>query len=295
MTGASFALGVAVMLSLVIPSCLAATTRSDLDSSNAGIAGTAATVVAEMKIAEAQARDPRIADFLHTGKIRVALFLPLYAKDPTTGELQGNLDGVFLVEIIRALAARLSIDVQLVGYPTPAEAVEAIKSGMCDVGFFGTDPVRAAEVDFSPPLVQEDYTYLVPAGSSIHSIADSDRPGIRIAVVRNHASTVALSKILKEAELVYGETPDPTVDLLRTGRADAMASARPGLLAYSNRVPGSRVLDDGYGALFLAIAVRKGQVGRLSYISEFVAEAKRSGMIKSALEHAGARGVEVVP
>jgi hypothetical protein len=29
----------------------------------------------------------------------------------------------------------------------------------------------------------------VPNGSSIHSIADADRPGVRIAVVRNHVST----------------------------------------------------------------------------------------------------------
>ena len=106
----------------------------------------------------AQQADSRVADLLRAGKIRVALFLPLYAKDPVTGELRGNLDGVFLIEIIHALAARLGVETQLVGYPTPPEAMSAIKAGVCDVGFFGIDPVRAAEVDFSPALVQEDYT-----------------------------------------------------------------------------------------------------------------------------------------
>jgi polar amino acid transport system substrate-binding protein len=243
----------------------------------------------------AQQADPGAADLVRAGKIRVALFLPLHAKDPVTGELRGNLDGVFLVEIIHALATRLGVETQLVGYPTPPEAMNAIKAGACDVGFFGIDPVRAAEVDFSPPLVQEDYTYLVPAGSSIHSIADSDRPGIRIAVVRNHASTAALSRVLKHAELVYAETPDTTLELLRTGQAHAMASARPLLLLYSDRMPVSRVLEDRYGALILAMAVRKGQSGRLAYMSEFVEEAKASGLVKRAVEHAGVRGVEVTP
>jgi hypothetical protein len=93
----------------------------------------------------AQQADSRVADLVRAGKIRVALFLPLYAKDPVTGELRGNLDGVFLIEIIRALAARLGVETQVVGYPTPPEAMNAIKAGACDVGFFGIDPVRAAE------------------------------------------------------------------------------------------------------------------------------------------------------
>jgi polar amino acid transport system substrate-binding protein len=113
--------------------------------------------------------------------------------------------------------------------------------------------------------------------------------------VRNHASTATLSRVLKHAELVYAETPDTTLELLRTGQADAMASARPLLLLYSDRVPRSRVLEDRYGALILAMAVRKGQPGRLAYISEFAEEAKASGLVKRAVEHAGVRGVEVAP
>jgi hypothetical protein len=49
----------------------------------------------------------------------------------------------------------------------------AIKGGTCDIGSFGIDPIRTAEADFSPPLLQEDYTYLMPAGSSIRTIADA--------------------------------------------------------------------------------------------------------------------------
>jgi polar amino acid transport system substrate-binding protein len=75
--------------------------------------------------------------------------------------------------------------------------------------------------------------------------------------------------------------------------ADAMASARPLLMLYSDQMRGSRVLADRYGALILAMAVRKEQPGRLAYISEFVEEAKAPGLVKRAVEHAGVRGVEV--
>ena len=83
----------------------------------------------------------------------------------------------------------------------------------------------------------------MPAGSPIHRMTDVDRPGVRIAAVRNHLSTVALSRILKHAELVTAETPDTTFALLCSGNFDAMVQVRPALLDYSAKLPSSRVLE----------------------------------------------------
>jgi hypothetical protein len=46
----------------------------------------------------------RIADLVRAGKVRVALFLPQYAKNPVTGERRV---AVHLMETARALARRL--------------------------------------------------------------------------------------------------------------------------------------------------------------------------------------------
>ena len=245
-------------------------------------------------IAEAQqAADPRVADLVKAGRIRVALHLAQYSKDPVTGELRGLGSGTVMVQIAHALAARLGVEVQLVGYPTPPAVVECLKVGACDVGFGGID--RAAEVGLSPPFLQLDYTYLVPAGSSIRRIADADQPGVRIAVVRNHLSTLALSPLLKHVKPISAEIPDAAFDLLRTGQVDAFASTRPLLLAYSTKLPGSQVLEDRYGANLVAMAVAKDQVGRLAYFSEFIEEAKASGFVQRAIERAGERGLRVAP
>ena len=236
--------------------------------------------------------DPRV--LLPAGNIRVALFLPLYINDPVTGEIRpGVAEGAYVVEVARALATQLGVELQLKGYPTPSEAMAGLKAMECDLGFFGIDPMRAAEVDFSPPFVQGDFTYLVPAGSMIRSSADVDLPGINIAVVRGHASTIALSRLLTRAKLVYGETPESAVNLLRTGQADAMASVRTGLLEYSTQLSGSRVLEDRYGERLLAIAVPKGKSEWLAYVSEFIEEAKASGLVQRAIDKAGARGLQV--
>jgi polar amino acid transport system substrate-binding protein len=173
--------------------------------------------------------------------------------------------------------------------------VACLKAGACDLLFLPRDARAAAVGDFSPPIFQFDYTLLVPPGSSIRSVADADRPGVRIAALRNHASTNELSAQLKQAQLVYADTPDPTFDLLRTGKADAMASARPTLLAYSTQLPDSRVLEDRYGANINRMVVPKGQAGWLAYVSEFVEEAKASGLVQKAIDRAGPRGSTVAP
>jgi len=233
--------------------------------------------------------DPRVADLVQAGKIRVGVHSIMYTNDPRTGELKGASTGIILLDLARTLGARIGAEILPVGHPTIPEMLTCLTAGACDMGFMGPDRSRAG-VDFSPPILQLDYTFLVPAGSSIQRIADADRPDVRIAVVRDHASTLTLSRIFKHAQLTYAATPGPTFELLRTGQADAFASIRPVLLAYSSQLPGSRVLEEHYGANLLGMVVPKGQAARLAYINEFIEQAKASGLVQQAIERAGLPG-----
>jgi len=164
-----------------------------------------------------------------------------------------------------------------------------------DVGFLGVDPARLAQADFSPPYLQVDSTYLVPAGSSIRNVADADNPGVHIAVTRNSVEDFVLTRMLKQAQLVRVETISTGFDVLRAGNAEVFAVPRPTALQFSARLPGSRVLEDRFHAVFHAIAVPKGQAGRLAYVTDFIEEAKASGLVQRAVERAGLRGVQVAP
>lgn len=234
--------------------------------------------------------DPRIADLVRAGKVRVGLFPSFfYTKGSETGELQG-----VGIELAHGLAARLGVELVLREYPSPPKVVHALKAGECDVAFLGIDPARAADVDFSPAYMKADFSFLVPAGSAIRKIADADRSGVRIAVVRDHAMDFALRGKLNHAERVYAATPDAAFDLLRARQADVLAGIRPGLLRYFAELPGSRVLEDRYGTNILALAIAKGHAGWLAYVSEFTLEAKRSGLLQSAIASTGLGGVEIV-
>ena len=245
------------------------------------------------KIANAQIADSRVADLVRAGKLRagVGVVAPHWAvKDPQTGELRG-----VAVDIARALARRLGIELVAVEYPSPPAVLGGLKDSAWDVGFLAIDPSRAAVVDFSPPYLQIDATYLVPDGSSIRNVADADQPGVRIAVTSKSVEEIVLSRSLKRAELRSVDTISAGFDLLRAKNADVLAAPRPALLPLSSRLPGSRVLTDRFHAAFGAMAVPKGQTARLAYIAEFVEEAKASGLVQRAIEGANVRGVQVAP
>ncbi len=240
-----------------------------------------------------QATDPRVADLVRAGRVRVGLGLgvpTLAIKDPATGEVRGPA-----VDLGRALAARIGVEFVPVEYPRPGAVMEGVRIGAWDVAFLAIDPSRAADADFSPPYMEYDLTYLVPAGSAIRKVADADRPGVRIAVERGGVGDISLTRILKQAELVRVETVSAGFDLLRAGEIEVRAGVRPGLLQDSARLPGSRVLEDRFGVIPLAALVPKGQAERLAYIGEFIEEAKASGLVKRAIEAAGLRGVQVAP
>jgi polar amino acid transport system substrate-binding protein len=153
-----------------------------------------------------------------------------------------------------------------------------------------TEPFSCA-----PPYLQSEYTMLVPEGSSIRSIADADKPGIRIAAVRSHSSTMTLTSAIKQAEVILGENELAAFELLRAGRADALASTRQYLLRASKNLAGSRVLADYYGANLNRVVVPKGHPGWLAYVTEFVEEAKASGLMQKAIDRDGTFAFQVPP
>ena len=245
-------------------------------------------VLLAMTPAQSQSVDPRVESLVRSGTVRVAVFPPQYKKDPVSHAING-----WPVDIAAALAARLKVKAATIEYPGPREAMAGLKNGNCDLAFLPIEPSWRADVDFSAPLMQIDFTLMVAPRFPARTVADVDRPGVRIAVVSKHASTIALGRVVKHAALVGADSPAAAFELLRSGQAEAFASVRPALIEFAEKLAGSEVLQDRYGANFLTIAIAKTEAGRLSYFNEFIAEAKASGLIQRAIERAGWRGVRV--
>ena len=229
--------------------------------------------------------DPRAAHVVSRGALRLALFPSFFWRSDAGGAPHG-----VGVTIARALARSIGVTLDCTVNGSPPKVVEALAAGCADVALLGIDRARAADVDFSPPLMSADFTYLVPATSAVRAITDADRPGVRIALVRHHAMDGALQ--LTHAARVYAETPDAAFELVRAGGADVLAGIRPGLLSYARQWPGACVLSEHYGRNIIALAVPKGVADWRALVNEFAAQARAGGIVRRAIAQAGLAGVQ---
>jgi polar amino acid transport system substrate-binding protein len=228
-----------------------------------------------------------------TGALRLAVFTgnPLIgSRNDATGEITGTT-----VSLGRALAERAGVPLQLIEYNSIAKLVEAAGANAWDATVIGVDLARRNAIDYAPPHLAVDITYLVAPGSHLQSVAEADRPGVRIAAARASVPAIVLLRSLQKATFVQTETEESAFELLKTGKVQAVAQNRALLLVQAQRLPGSRVLDDRLLSAELAFALPKGRAAALAYVSEFVEEAKASGLVRQAINSAGLFGVNVAP
>ena len=229
--------------------------------------------------------DQRLTDIVKTGCIRLGLFLPQYSITGTGG-ISPIGAGVVAYKLIERLAELLSIKMEIVQQPSPPKAVRTLNEGGCDIIIMGIEESRRKLVDFTAPIIQFDYAYLVPPGSPIKEITEVDRPGHRISVPRGHASWMELKRLIQHAEIVDTDLPDEAFALVRDGVVDVFALPREQLIDYEATLPGSRILVQGFGINDVGFAVAKGRPQFLEFINGFVDETKRAGLVSQILDHA---------
>jgi polar amino acid transport system substrate-binding protein len=228
-----------------------------------------------------------------TGKLRVGVYLgnPLsVVRDPVSQEMKGAG-----FELGKELAQRMRVPFEAVVYPSIGAVLDSASSNQWDVSFFQVSPARTKSVDFTAPLVEIELGYLVPQSSALSSSADIDRPGIRIAVSAKGQSDTILTRVLKHAELVRVPGLGPALELLKSGKADAIGNIKPSLFELAGQLPGSRVLEGRFATEHIAMALPKGREAGLAYARKFIQDAKSEGLAKAAVERAGARGAVVAP
>jgi len=195
----------------------------------------------------------------------------------------------------KEFARRIGVPFEPVLYPSVGELLDAGKSGAWDVAFVGFSPARAKEWDFTTLHLEIEFGYLIPGGSSISTIADVDRPGVRVAVQEKSGPDVFFSSTLKNAVVTRASSNPGALEALKFGRADVMASIKPTLFEMSNQLPGSRVLDGRPGIDPHAMAMPKGRGLGVAYAHQFIEGAKSEGLVKAAIEKVGMRGAVVAP
>lgn len=199
------------------------------------------------------------------------------------------------VDMAREIARRAELPVTFVCYESPGKMADAIKTEAWDIAFFAVEPARAGQIDFTTAYVEIEATYLVPAGSPLKTLADVDRPGVRISVSGRSAYDLFLTRNLKHAELLRADGIDASYERFVAEKLDALAGLRPKLVSEVAKLPGAKIIEGRFTAIQQAIGIPKGKTGVAQWLQQFVDEVKASGFVAELIERHGARGLTVAP
>jgi polar amino acid transport system substrate-binding protein len=219
------------------------------------------------------------------GRLRAAINfgnIVLAQKDSATGEPRG-----VSVELARELGRRLGVPVELVTFDAAGKVFDALASGAWDIAFLAIDPVRAAGIDFTAPYVVIEGIYLVPASSTLRTIEDVDRRGVRVAVARGSAYDLYLTRALKNAELVREPNGPDALDMFVRDQLEAAAGVKQAIVAFATAHPDLRMIDERFMSIEQAMATPKGRAAGASYLRRFIEEMKASGFVAKALAASG--------
>jgi len=231
------------------------------------------------------------------GVLRVGLNMSnfLLVADGASG---GAPTGI-VPDLATQIAARLGVPIEWVRYPDAGLLSAGAKGDPAedawDVAFMGAEPARANVIDFTAAYVEIEATYLARAGSPIETIADVDRPGIRIAVAARAAYTLYLSRTLEAAELVTAEGLEGSFKLFSDRKLDLLAGLKPRLMLDQPRLPGTRLLPGRFTAVQQAIATPIGRPDAFRLLRAYAEEVKADGTVGRLISLHGVQGLSVAP
>lgn len=225
-----------------------------------------------------------IDELAPTGTLRAAINLgnPVLAQiDKATGQPAG-----ITVDLANELGRRLGVPVAFKTYPAAGKVFEDAKSGVWDIAFVAIEPVRAAEIEFTAPYVIIEGTYMVPEGSQLKTVADVDKPGIRIAVGPGSAYDLYLTRTIKNATLVRAAEGGSRamVELFLKEKLEVAAGVRQQLEAFTKERPDLRIMNGHFMEIRQAMGAPKGRAAAARYLGTFIEKMKASGFVAEALK-----------
>ena len=232
-----------------------------------------------------------VSDLTRDGRLVAALNHGnpiLVQRDPASGQARGVAPA-----LARELAQRLGATLEFAHFDSAGKVFDAIERW--DVAFLAIDPVRAAEILFTAPYVIIEGTYVVAEPSGFRAVEDLDKPGMRIAVGRNSAHDLFLTRSLKQAQLVRAATSHEALERFLHDGLEAAAGIRQPLAAFARAHPRVRVLEDSFTRIQQAVGTPRSRRVGADYLGKFVEEMKATGFVAEELHASGQRDAQVAP
>ena len=239
--------------------------------------------------------DPALlSSFAPTGSLRVGINLgnPLLASlDEDTRQARG-----ITVDIANHIASKLQLPIIFTCYQMAGATVDAVKSGDVDLVFVAIDPVRGADISYTPAYIQIEGAYMVKDSSPLTKNEDVDVTGNEIVVGKGSAYDLYLTREIKQASLIRSANSQTVVDDFMSGSGNVAAGVKQQLESDAQRYEGLRMLPGRFMVINQAIGIPKARVDFekiTAYLSSVIQELKNSGFITEAMLRHKVQGAKV--
>jgi len=236
--------------------------------------------------------DAARAELAPTGKLRAGMNLEntlFTTKDAVAGELRG-----VSVDLMRELASRLGVPLELVVHVSPGEVADAVDKGTWDVAILAIAQARAKTITFSPAITEIEATYMVHKDSALKSVAQVDVSGVRISAPEKAGYELYLTQTLRNATLTRTKGIQASFDLFKERRADALAGLKPMLLEAIDKMPDARLIEGRFMTVNHGFSTPRDRRAAAEYMKTFVEEMIASGFIARSIERHAVKGLAAV-
>ncbi|MEU8978816.1 transporter substrate-binding domain-containing protein [Streptomyces sp. NPDC058251] len=228
-------------------------------------------------------------DLAPSGSLRASINL----GNPVLAQGTPQAPAGITVDLAREIGARLGLPVEFLCFDAARKSYEAMAEGRADICFLAVEPAREAEVAFTAPYVVIEGVYAVPRDSDLTSVADVDRPGVRVGVKRGSAYDLFLSRTLRDASVVRG---DEGVEVFGAEGLEAAAGIRQPMTEFVAAHPELRLIEERFMQIRQAVGTttaRRPETVR--FLRDLVEELKASGFVADALRRAHQSETLVAP
>jgi polar amino acid transport system substrate-binding protein len=232
--------------------------------------------------------------FAPTGTLRAAINLgnAILAYRDAHGQAVG-----VSVDLVRELARRLNLPLELVVVDTAAKSVQAVAEGQADVGFFAIDPTRGEQIAFTEPYVLIEGSYMVRQDAPWVHNDEVDVAGRTVVVGKGSAYDLYLSRAIQHATLVRAPSSPAVVETFLAESADVAAGVRQQLAADAQRLGGLRLLPGRFMVIRQAMGCARSRPDAVvAHLNQFVREMRQGGpesWVAQALRRHGIEGAGV--
>jgi len=235
-----------------------------------------------------------LKSFAPSGTLRVGINLGnpvLASEDAATKQLSG-----ISVDIATEIGKRINLPLQLIPFKSAGATVDGIKNGELDMVFVAIDPVRGADISYTPAYIQIEGAYMVKASSPLKSNVEVDVAGTEIVVGKGSAYDLYLTREIKNATLLRAASSQAVIDDFMSGKGNVAAGVKQQLESDAKRYEGLRMLPGRFMVINQSIGVSKARPDfekTTAYLSEVITQLKQSGFVANSMQRHHIQGAKV--